>query len=126
MYVRRQTDIRILFEQRPDTMSEMCLGQLAAEYRLCKPKEKETEVYQSKINDQTGLGPPSTALVAGTEQTVAPQAMMLKNGRILARRSNENRAVLQLLYHTTSTKYLSYLLWSPWRHCWFPFVMDAS
>ena len=115
MYVRRQTDVRILFEERPDTMNEMPLGQLAAEYRLCRPKEKETEVYQSKIDDQTGLGPPSTALVAGTEQTVAPQAMMLKNGRIMVRRSNENKAVLQLLYHTTSSKYLNYLLWSPWR-----------
>ena len=115
LYVRRQTDVRILFEERPDTMSEMTLGQLAAEYRLCKLKDKETEIYRSKIDDQTGLGPISKAVVAGTEQTAAPQAMMLKNGRIMVRRSLENKAILQLLYHTTSTKYLSYLLWTPWR-----------
>ena len=115
-YVRRQTDVRILFEERPDTMSEMRLGQLAAEYRLCELKKKETEEYRSKIDDQTGLGPPSATIVAGTEQTVAPQAMMLKNGRILVRRSHQNKAILQLLYHTTTSKYLSFLLWSPWWH----------
>ena len=112
MYVRRQTDYRILFEERPDTMSEMPLGQLAAEYRLCEQKKKETEEYRSKIDERTGLGPLSTTLVAGTERTVAPQAMLLKNGRILVRR--KNKAILQLRYHTTTTKYLSFLLWSPW------------
>ena len=112
MYVRRQTDYRILFEERPDAMSEMPLGQLAAEYRLCEQKKKETEEYRSKIDERTGLGPLSTTLVAGTERTVAPQAMLLKNGRILVRR--KNKAILQLRYHTTTTKYLSFLLWSPW------------
>ena len=114
MYVRRQTDFRILFEERPDTMSEMPLGQLAAEYRLCELKKKETEECRSKIHEQTGLGPLSTDLVAGTDQTFAPQAMLLKNGRILVRRSQKNKAILQLLYHTTSSKYLNFLLWSPW------------
>ena len=115
MYVRRHTDVRTLFEQRPDTMSEMRLGQLAAEYRLCKLKDKETEAYRSKIDDQTGLGPPSTSFVAGSGQTVAPQAMLLKNGRIMAKRNHEDKAILRLIYHTTSNKYLNFLLWSPWR-----------
>ena len=116
MYVRKHTDVRILFEQRPDKMSEMRLGQFAAEYRLCKLKDKETEVHRSKIDDHTGLGPLSTTLVAGSEQTFAPQVMMLKNGRIMVRRNSENKAVLHLLYHTTSSKYLNFLLWSSWTH----------
>ena len=114
-YVRRDTDIRVLFEGRPDLMAEMRLGQLAAEYRLLKRTHKETETIGSKIDNHTRLGPPSSSIVAGTEETLAPQAMMMKNGRIMAKRNNDSKAVIHLLHHGTTSKYVNCLLWSPWQ-----------
>ena len=93
----------------------MRLGQLASEYRL-PTNAQETEAIRSKIDGQTGLGPCSTDLVAGTERTLAPQAMMMKNGRIMVKRSQETRAVINLLYCGTTSKYANCLLWSPWQY----------
>ena len=45
-YVRRDTDIRKLYEERPDGMSGMRLGQLAADYRLLKRGDKGTEAIR--------------------------------------------------------------------------------
>ena len=42
-YVRRHTDIRVLYEGRPEQMREMRLGQLASEYRLLNRTHKEAE-----------------------------------------------------------------------------------
>ena len=67
------------------------------------------------IDDQTRLGPPSQCLVAGTEGTVAPQAMMMQNGRIMVKRSQEGKAAIHLLHHGTTSKYANCLLWSPWQ-----------
>ena len=114
-YVRRDTDIRVLYEGRPEPMRGMRLGQLASEYRLMQRTHKETEAIRSKIDDQTGLGLPSSSLVAGTEETMAPQAMMMANGRIMAKRSNDSKAVIHLLQHGTTSKYVNCLLWSPWQ-----------
>ena len=114
-YVRRDTDIRVLYEGRPEQMRGMRLGQLASEYRLLKRTHKETEAIRSKIDDQTRLGPPSSSLVAGTEETLAPQAMMMANGRIMAKRNNDSKAVIHLLLHGTTSKYVNCLLWSPWQ-----------
>ena len=85
-YIRRDTDIRVLYEGKPDGMREMRLGQLASEYRLLKRTDKRTQTTRGQIDDRTGLGLPSSSLVAGTEQTVAPQAMMMGNGRIMVNR----------------------------------------
>lgn len=115
-YVRRDTDIRVLYEGRPGLMAGMSLGQLAAEYRLLERAAKETETTRGKINDQTSLGVPSSSLVAGTVDTVAPQAMMMENGRIMVRRSQGSKAVIQLLRHGTSSKYANCLLWNPWQY----------
>ena len=43
-YVRRDTDIRVLYEMRPDAMSGMRLGQLAADYRLLEKGHRDTEL----------------------------------------------------------------------------------
>ena len=51
-YVRRDSDIRVLYEGRPDLMAEMRLGELAAEYRLLKPGSKDTENIRYTINNQ--------------------------------------------------------------------------
>ena len=114
-YVRHDTDLRVLFELRPDKMCEMKLGQLASEYRLLIKNCREAESVRGKIDDQTGLGPDSTSLVAGTERTLAPQAMMMKNGRVMLRRSQETRAVINLLHHGTTSAYTNFLLWSTWQ-----------
>ena len=114
-YVRRDTDLRVLYEGRPERLREMRLGQLASEYRLAA-NNREAESVKSKIDSQTGLGPCSTNLVAGTERTMAPQAMMMKNGRVMVKRPQEARAVINLLYYGTTSKYANCLLWSPWQH----------
>ena len=114
-YVRRDTDIRVLYEGRPERMHGMRLGQLASEYRLMQRTHKDTEAIRSKIDDQTRLGAPSSSLVAGTEETLAPQAMMMANGRIMAKRNNDSKAVIHLLLHGTTSKYVNCLLWSPWQ-----------
>ena len=114
-YVRRDTDIRVLYEGRPERMREMRLGQLASEYRLLKRTHKETETIRNKIDNQTSLGPPSSSIVAGTVDTLAPQAMMMANGRIMAKRNTDNKAVIHLLNHGTTSKYVNCLLWSPWQ-----------
>ena len=114
-YVRRDTDIRVLYECRPELMHGMRLGQLASEYRLMQRNSKETEAMRGKIDDRTGLGLSSSSLVAGTEETLAPQAMMMTNGRIMAKRSNGSKAVIHLLVHGTTSKYVNCLLWSPWQ-----------
>ena len=68
------------------------------------------------IDDQTRLGPPSQCLVAGTEGTVAPQAMMMENGRIMAKRSQDSKAAIYLLNHGTTSNYANCLLWSTWTY----------
>ena len=114
-YVRRDTDLRVLYEGRPERLREMRLGQLASEYRLAA-NNREAESVKSKIDSQTGLGPCSTNLVAGTERTMTPQAMMMKNGRVMVKRPQEARAVINLLYYGTTSKYANCLLWSPWQY----------
>ena len=60
------------------------------------------------------LAPCLPPLLLELTRHLHPKQLLLKNGRILVRRSQKNKAILQLLYHTTSTKYLNFLLWSPW------------
>ena len=45
-YVRRDTDIRVLYEGRPNPMRQMRLGQLASEYRLLPRTCKRTETIR--------------------------------------------------------------------------------
>ena len=52
--------------------------------------------------------------MAGIEDTLAPQAMVMTNGRIMAKR-NDSEAVIRLLHHGTTSKYVNCLLWSPWQ-----------
>ena len=69
-------------------MNDMVLGELASKYRLLKPSGHGYERAKSRINEETLMGPPTDELVAGTSNVVAPETMMLKNGKILKRRQD--------------------------------------
>ena len=60
------------------------------------------------------LAPDSKALVAGTLDLAAPQAMLLKNEKLMVRRKAV-RAVPCLLYSGCSSKHGNQLMWSPWE-----------
>ena len=41
--------------------------------------------------------------------------MMMENGRIMVRRPQETKAIVQLLHNGTTSKYANCLLWTPWK-----------
>ena len=93
----------------------MRLGQLACEYRLLKPSGCGFESTKNSIDEETGLGPNSLDLVAGTSNTFAPKAMRLTNDKIMKRRT-DNKAVPHLLFSGLMSKYGSQLMWGPWQN----------
>ena len=113
-YVRTTSDIRILYENRPDRMNRMVLGEFASQYRLLKPSGHGYEKAKNSINEDTSIGPECDNLVAGTCDTAAPETMMLKNGKLMKRRQGVN-AVPNLLYSGCSSKHGNQLMWSPWQ-----------
>ena len=114
LYVRTVSDVRILYENRPECMNKMVLGQFASEYRLLKPSGRGYEKAKNSINEATSIGPDSDHLVAGTRETAAPKTMMLKNGKIMKRREDVH-AVPNLFYSGCSSKHMNQLMWSPWQ-----------
>ena len=114
LYVRTAGDLRILFENRPDRMNRMVLGELVSHYRLLKQSGCGYEKAKNSINEDTSIGPESGDLVAGTCDTVAPQTMMLKNGQLMKRRHGRH-AVPNLLYSGCSSKHGNELMWTSWR-----------
>ena len=112
MYVRTGSDIRVLYEQRPEAWREMVLGQFLSEYRILKRNSREADTANSKIGEITQ----SSSQVAGSEGTTAPQIMLLTNERIAVRRNQGIRAAPHLLYHGTTSKYSNCLLWTSWQH----------
>ena len=115
LYVRTDSDVRKLHECRPERMQVMRLGQLACEYRLLKPSDHGFESTKNSIDEETGLGPNSLDLVAGTSNTFAPKAMRLTNDKIMKRRT-DNKAVPHLLFSGLMSKYGSQLMWGPWQN----------
>ena len=115
LYVRTDSDIRKLYEGRPERMQGMRLGQLASEYRLLRPSQIGFENTKNSIDEETNLGPNSSGLVAGTNNTFAPKAMRLANDKIMKRRM-EDKAVPHLLFSGMMSKYGSQLMWSPWQN----------
>ena len=113
-YVRTFADVRIQYENRPDRMSRMVLGEFATRYRLLKPSGHGYEKAKSSINEETLVGPPTDDLVAGTSNIAAPETMMLKNGKIMKRRQDVD-AVPILLFSGCSSKHGNQLMWSPWQ-----------
>lgn len=112
LYIRTGSDIRVLYELRPEAWREMVLGQFLSEYRVLKRNSREADTANSKIGEITQ----SSSQVAGLEDTTAPQIMLLTNERIAVRRSQGIRAAPHLLYHGTTSKYSNCLLWTPWQH----------
>ena len=80
----RTADIRTHYENRPERMKRMCLGQLACEYRVLKPSGHGYEKAKNSINEDTGVGPNSDVLVAGTSDVFAPKTMW-KSEKIMIR-----------------------------------------
>ena len=92
----------------------MCLGQLACEYTVLMPSRHGYEKAKNSINEDTGVGPNSDVLVAGTSDVFAPKTMMLKNKKILIRRQ-EVMAAPNLLYSGCTSKHGNQLMWSHWE-----------
>ena len=115
LYVRTDSDVRKLYESRPERMQEMRLGQLASEYRLLCQSDKGFESARNSIDEETNLGPNSSDLVAGTINTFAPKAMRLANDKIMKRRI-EDKAVPHLLFSGLMSRHGSELMWSPWQN----------
>ena len=113
-YVRTKSDIRILYELRPDRLAGMTLGQFASEYRRLQPGGNGLQKAKDMIDHFTNLGPDTAHLVAGVANLMAPQYMKLKNEEIMVRRTGR-KAVLQLLFSGKEGKYGAHLLWTPWR-----------
>ena len=113
-YVRTFSDVRIQYENRPDGMSGMVLGEFASRYRLLKPSGHGYEKAKSSIDEVTLIGPPTDDLVAGTCNITAPETMMLKNGKIIKRRQDAD-AVPILLFSGCSSKHGNQLMWSSWQ-----------
>ena len=110
----RTADIRTLYENRPELMKRMCLGQLACEYRVLTPRQHGYEKAKNSIYEDTGVGPNSDVLVAGTSDVFAPKTMMLTNEKILIRRQ-EVMAAPNLLYSGCTSKHGNQLMWSHWE-----------
>jgi hypothetical protein len=114
-YVRTDSDVRKLFEHRPEVVDDMPLGQFASEYRKIKPGGFGLESAREKIDPEVGVGPESMSPVVGTQNQRAPICMKLTNGTIMQKRTGPN-AVLHLLCSGAPGKHGNQLLWSPWRH----------
>ena len=115
LYVRTAGDLRILFENRPDCMNRMALGELVSRYRLLKPSGHGYEKAKNSINEDTSVGQECGDLVAGTSDIAAPDTMMLKNEKLMKRRQGVH-AVPNLLYSGCSSKHANQLMWSHWQH----------
>ena len=114
-YVRSKSDVRRLYEARPDKMRGMCLGQFAAEYREIQAGGNGLEAAKSKIDTQTDVGPDSDGRVIGEGNLAAPQCMKLSNGTVMLRRTGQP-AVLHLLYSGALGRFGHQLLWEPWQY----------
>ena len=114
-YVMTFSDVRIQYENRGEHMKEMRLGELASKYRLLKPSGHGYEKAKSSIDEETLMGPLTDKLLAGTSNVVAPETLMLKNGKIMKRRQDVD-AVPMLLFSGCSSKFGNELMWSSWQN----------
>ena len=113
-YARSDSDVRKLYECRPRGLKNMVLGQFASSYRKLAQSDNSFEAAKEMIDPETGLGPLSTEIIAGTQDLYAPRCFQLKNEVIMQMRS-EKKAVLQLLESGNSGRYANQLLWQPWK-----------
>ena len=119
-YMRTSGDIRVLYEARPAAMEPMPLGMFACKFRILKPSHEShaQKAYQKvldEINPVTKVGSDSSDSIPGTSGRTAPRSMMLRNGKVMVKRSKGAEAVPRLLPNEVLSKYSSILLWNPWR-----------
>ena len=115
LFVRTNSDIRKLYEERPDRMQPMPLGQLATEYRYLKPSDRGYEKAKNSISDESNVGPNSNDLVVGTSDIFAPTAMRLTSGKLMKRKT-ERKAVPHLQFFGSTSKHGNQLMWTPWQN----------
>ena len=114
LYVRTSGDVRILYENRPERMGSMVLAEFSARYRLLWPSHNGFEKVKDGISEETLLGPDTDELVAGTHDIRLPEAMMLKNGKVMKKRQ-DGIAVPNLLFFGCSSSYGNQMMYTPWR-----------
>ena len=114
-YVRTNSDVRKLYEERPELMWPMRLGQLATEYRLLKQSDRGYEKAKNSIDEDSNVGPNSNDLVAGTSDLFAPTAMRLKSDKLM-KRKNERKAVPHLQFFGSTSRHGNQLMWEPWKN----------
>ena len=110
-YVRTESDVRVLYELRPNALNAMPLGQFAAEYAILHRTWDGYERALNSVNPDTCLGPESTCKIAGSE-LYAPHCFKLSNQKIMKRR--ETKSILMFQSNDSTDGYLSELLWSKW------------
>ena len=114
-FVRTNSDVRKLYEERPDCMQPMPLGQLATEYRYLKPSDWGYEKAKNSIDDESNVGPNSNDLVAGTSDVFAPTAMRLTSGKLMKRKT-DRKAVPHLQFFGSTSRHGNQLMWTPWQN----------
>ena len=115
LYVRTNSDVRKLYEERPECVWLMPLGQLATEYRLLKPSDRGFEKAKNSIDEESNVGPDSNDLVAGTSNMFAPTTLRLRSGKLMKRRA-ERKAVPHLQFFGSTSRHGNQLMWSPWQN----------
>ena len=116
-FLRTVGDVRVLYEGRPEPTEPMSLLEFATEFRMLKPS-RDLAAYEKalgEIDPVTKIGPESDAMIAGTVDIPLPQSIMLKNGKIMVRRSKGAGVVPRLINSGAVNKYTNTLLFSPWR-----------
>ena len=118
-YIRSTSDVRVLYELRPDSMRDMSLAQFAVQYYVLWPSREDhrTTTYQqtvAAIDPVTKVGPDSSHLIAGSPIfSAAPVSMKLRNEKVMVKRKRDEDAVPQLLYSGALTKYANNVLFNP-------------
>ena len=115
--IRTTSDVRVLYEGRPEAANEMCLAQFASQYRLLKDSQQSRRAYDkivAEVDPDTGLGPDSADDIAGETGKLAPTSMKLRNSKYMVKRSRGD-AALDLQFSAAVNKYINILLFTPWR-----------
>ena len=115
--IRTTSDVRVLYEARPEAVNEMCLAQFASQYRLLKDSQQSRKAYDkilAEIDPDTGIGPNTMDNIAGDPGMPAPRSMKLRNSKYMVKRTRGD-AALDLQFSAAVNKYINVLLFTPWR-----------
>ena len=117
--IRANSDIRVLYEGRPEGVDMMCLAQFAAQYRPLIEGQQSKKVYDrivAEVDPDTGLGLDSMDDIAGSDPRIAaPKAMKLKSSSKIMVKRIRGDAVPDLRFSGAVNRYSNILLFTPWR-----------